>query len=161
MHTLLEIVLFSVYFVVVSLLITPDTTKATHNNAVNRVHQTALPTTIVLSEELAILLQDIPDISSYAEEAIKEKIQQENKQRVTSITPTEGVQNQAPENLFEDLDIEHLKLRPARKIASRLGIAQKVNGKDQPLKWLRSQIQKRLREEPEKVATIISEVLVA
>ncbi|NEO33497.1 MAG: hypothetical protein F6K36_24345 [Symploca sp. SIO3C6] len=143
------------------MLITPDTTKPTHNNAVNRVHQVASPTTIFLSEELAILLQEIPDISSYAEEAIKEKIKQENKQHVTSITPTEGVQNQAPENLLEDLDIEHLKLRPARKIASKLGIAQKVNGKDQPLKWLRIQIQKRLREEPEKVATIISEVLVA
>lgn len=61
--------------------------------------------------------------------------------------------------LLAGIEIEKLKLRVARKIASRLGIRQKVNGKDQPLAWLRSQIKKRLEEEPQSVSPVIYEVL--
>ncbi|MDY7016200.1 MAG: hypothetical protein SVX43_21905 [Cyanobacteriota bacterium] len=75
----------------------------------------------------------------------------------------EEVANPTPANIqIEDIkieDIETLQLRPARKIAKQLGIQQKVNGKDQPLSWLRAQIKKRLEEEPQTTAPIIAEVL--
>ena len=71
--------------------------------------------------------------------------------------------NQEPtlEELLQGIDIDTLQLRPARKICSRLGIQQKVNGKDAPLSWLRSQIKSRLSEQPTEVAHIIQEVLEA
>lgn len=47
--------------------------------------------------------------------------------------------------LLPDLQIDKLQLRPARKIARTLGINQKVNGKDQPLTWLRTQIKLKLQ----------------
>ncbi len=65
------------------------------------------------------------------------------------------------EELLLDIDIDTLQLRPARKICSRLDIQQKVNGKDAPLSWLRSQIKSRLSEKPTEVAPIIQEVLEA
>ncbi len=43
------------------------------------------------------------------------------------------------------VDIDKLQLRPARKIAKALEVAQKVNGKDQPLSWLRAQIKAKLQ----------------
>ena len=51
--------------------------------------------------------------------------------------------------LLAGVDLNMLQLRPARKIARALGIAQKVNGKDQPLSWLRSQIKNRLQQSQE------------
>ncbi|NEQ20181.1 MAG: hypothetical protein F6K28_13230 [Microcoleus sp. SIO2G3] len=71
--------------------------------------------------------------------------------------------NQQPtlEQLLTDIDLDTLQLRPARKICSRLGIQQKVNGKDAPLTWLRSQIKSRLSEKPTEVAPIIQEILEA
>jgi hypothetical protein len=65
------------------------------------------------------------------------------------------------EELLCEIDIDTLQLRPARKICSRLGIQQKVNGKDAPLCWLRSQIKSRLSEKPTEVAPIIQEVMEA
>lgn len=49
-------------------------------------------------------------------------------------------------NLVVDVDLDKLQLRLARKIAKALGIAQKVNGKDQPLSWLRTQIKAKLQQ---------------
>jgi hypothetical protein len=68
-------------------------------------------------------------------------------------------QEQTLEELLEGIDLDTLQLRPARKICGRLGIQQKVNSKDAPLSWLRSQIKSRLSEEPTEVAPIIQEVL--
>jgi hypothetical protein len=71
--------------------------------------------------------------------------------------------NQEPtlEELLCAIDIDSLQLRPARKICGKLGIQQKVNGKDAPLCWLRSQIKSRLSEQPTEVVPIIQEVLEA
>jgi hypothetical protein len=70
-----------------------------------------------------------------------------------------------PEPTLEErllgIDLDSLQLRPARKICGRLGIQQKVNGKDAPLSWLRSQIKSRLSEKPTEVVPIIQEVLKA
>jgi hypothetical protein len=63
------------------------------------------------------------------------------------------------EQLLEGIDLNKLQLRPARKIASRLNIAQKVGGKDQPLGFLRAQIKTRLNEQPQEVAPVIEEIL--
>lgn len=69
-----------------------------------------------------------------------------------------------PETIVELLsgfDLDKLQLRPARKIAGKLGIQQKVNGKDQPLSWLRAQIKKRFSEKPIETAPVIVEALKA
>lgn len=50
------------------------------------------------------------------------------------------------DEFLTEVNLEKLQLRPARKIASMLGIAQKVNGKDQPLSFLRSQIKSKLQQ---------------
>jgi hypothetical protein len=47
-----------------------------------------------------------------------------------------------------------LPLRQARKVARALGIKQKVNGKDKPVKFLRAEIKQRLKEEPTLAETI-------
>ena len=48
--------------------------------------------------------------------------------------------------LLSAIDIDKLPLRRARKIAKALGIAQKVNKKDQPISWLRAQIKAKLQQ---------------
>ncbi len=73
----------------------------------------------------------------------------------------ERYQEPTLEELLEGIDLDSLQLRPARKICGRLGIQQKVNGKDAPLSWLRSQIKSRLSEKPTEVAPIIQEILKA
>jgi hypothetical protein len=49
------------------------------------------------------------------------------------------------DELFSGIDIDKLQLRRARQIAKALGIAQKVNKKDQPISWLRAQIKAKLQ----------------
>lgn len=51
------------------------------------------------------------------------------------------------EGLLESIDVDTLKLRDARKLAKALGIAQKTNGKDQKLAFLRGQIKLKLQQE--------------
>lgn len=63
------------------------------------------------------------------------------------------------EELLEGIDLDTMPLRPARKIAGKLGIAQKVKGKDAPLAWLRAQIKNRLSDLPQQTALIILEVM--
>ncbi|MEC4812734.1 MAG: hypothetical protein SAK29_05590 [Scytonema sp. PMC 1069.18] len=63
------------------------------------------------------------------------------------------------DNLVLGINIEKLQLRPARKIAKALNIAQKVQGKNVPLSWLRSQIKARLKEQPIQTAEVISSIL--
>ena len=71
--------------------------------------------------------------------------------------------NQEPtlEELLCEIDIDSLQLQPARKICGKLGIQQKVNGKDAPLSWLQSQIKSRLTEKPTEVVSVIQKVLEA
>jgi len=57
--------------------------------------------------------------------------------------------------LFSSIDIDKLRLRRARKIAKALGIAQKVNKKDQPISWLRAQIKAKLQQPQELPTTAI------
>lgn len=50
------------------------------------------------------------------------------------------------EQLLSRINIDKLKLRPARKIAKALNIAQKINGRDQTLSFLRNQIKVKLQQ---------------
>jgi hypothetical protein len=77
------------------------------------------------------------------------------------INTPQSRQHHAPtlEELLEGIDLDTMPLRPARKIAGKLGIAQKVNGKDAPLAWLRAQIKNRLSEKPIETAPIILAVM--
>lgn len=59
------------------------------------------------------------------------------------------------DELLLAIDIDKLQLRRARKIAKALGIAQKVNKKDQPISWLRAQIKAKLQQPQELPTTAI------
>lgn len=71
----------------------------------------------------------------------------------------EKLAKESQEELLKDIDLDTLQLRPARKICGRLGIQQKVNGKDAPLSWLRAQIKNRLSEKPQETVPVIEEIL--
>ncbi len=75
------------------------------------------------------------------------------KEAATSSVPTTA--EAAPDELFLGIDIDNLQLRLARKIAKALGIAQKVNKKDQPISWLRAQIKAKLQHPQELPTTAI------
>lgn len=53
------------------------------------------------------------------------------------------------DELLANLDLDTLQLRPARKIAKALGVAQKVNKRDQPVGFLRAQIKAKLQRHQE------------
>lgn len=80
---------------------------------------------------------------------------------ITAQPPLQALTKPALDELLTGVDLETLKLRPARKIASALGVAQKVNRKDLPIEWLRAQIKKRLEQTPHETAQVIASVLKA
>ncbi|MBE9044323.1 hypothetical protein IQ255_07890 [Pleurocapsales cyanobacterium LEGE 10410] len=83
----------------------------------------------------------------------------DNTEEVTeTVTVTEVQQKPIVEELLDGVQVENITLRKARKIASRLGLRQKVNGKDQPKAWLVAQIAKRLETEPQVTAAVIKQV---
>lgn len=53
------------------------------------------------------------------------------------------------EEMLQGVDLDTLQLRPARKIAKALSIAQKINKQDQPLSFLRAQIKAKLQQSGE------------
>ena len=70
-------------------------------------------------------------------------------------SPLQITTEPALDNLFSSIDIDKLQLRPARKIAKALGLAQKVDKKDQPISWLRAQIKMKLQQPQELHTTAI------
>ncbi len=65
------------------------------------------------------------------------------------------------EDLLLGVNIDKLKLRQARKIAKVLGIAQKVNGRDQKLASLVSQIKLKLQQVKVEIIEVIRRELIA
>ena len=59
------------------------------------------------------------------------------------------------ENLLRGVDLDKLKLRQARKIAKVLGIIQKVNGRDQKLAFLVSQIKLKLQQAKVEIVEVV------
>ena len=56
---------------------------------------------------------------------------------------------------------DKLKLRQARKIAKALGIAQKVNGRDQKLEFLRNQMKLKLQQAKFEIVQSVAQELLA
>ncbi|MGB7443034.1 MAG: hypothetical protein WA919_18370 [Coleofasciculaceae cyanobacterium] len=112
----------------------------------------ASDTNTITPEPEVIAAEAIPELPEVTFPAVAE-----------SQTKTKPIPQPKPslDELLQGVDLDKLQLRPARKIASRIGVQQKVNGKDQPLAWLRAQIKKRLAEKPQEVASVIAEVLKA
>ncbi len=77
--------------------------------------------------------------------------------RVVPSFPVLGNARSELDELLVNVNLNKLPLRTARKVAKVLGIAQKVNKKDVPLNFLRSQIKSKLQhsqELPEIFATV-------
>ena len=77
----------------------------------------------------------------------------------TAVLPITKITADTPKSLFDTID--KLQLRTARKIASKLGIKQKYNGKDAPLEELRREIRKSFEAQPQETTLVISQVLQA
>ena len=71
------------------------------------------------------------------------------------------VSNPELENLLRGVDLDKLKLRQARKVAKILGIAQKVNGRDQKLAFLISQIRSKLQQAKAEIVEVVRQELIA
>ncbi len=71
---------------------------------------------------------------------VKEVQREQKHLRLLPSAKVMDISNPELEDLLQGVDLDQLKLRQARKIAKVLGIAQKVNGSDQKLDLLRSQI---------------------
>lgn len=63
--------------------------------------------------------------------------------------------------MLAEIDLGKLKLREARKIAKALGIAQKVNGRDQKLDFLKSQIKLKLQQAKSEIVQLVTQELFA
>jgi len=63
------------------------------------------------------------------------------------------------EDLLRGADLDKVKIRQARKIAKVLGIAQKVNGRDQKLAFLVSQIKLKLQQAKVEMVEVIQQEL--
>ncbi len=109
---------------------------------------TQLPLTVNLQE-----LPQLPDpwlLPLSVEKPIASiKLAQKEQKHLRLLPPakTIDVYNPELEDLLLGVDLNKLKLRQARKIAKVLGIAQKVNGRDQKLAFLVSQIKSKLQQE--------------
>ncbi len=77
------------------------------------------------------------------------KVVQKEQKHLRLLSPAKAIDVSQLEvgDLLQGVGLERLKLRQARKIAKFLGIAQKVNGRDQKLDFLRSQIKVKLQQE--------------
>ena len=87
--------------------------------------------------------------------------QQQRYLRLLPPAKTINVSNPELEDLLQGLDLDRLKLRPARKIAKILGIAQKVNGRDQKLDFLSSQIKLKLQQTESETVQVVKKELLA
>ena len=74
---------------------------------------------------------------------------------------TIDVSNPELEDLLRGVDLDKLKLRQARKVAKVLGIEQKVNGRDQKLAFLVSQIKSKLQQAKAEVVELVRQELIA
>ncbi len=116
------------------------------------------PTAAIDRQAVATLLT--PETPITSQRSKPAQVTMEDCARVVEETP-ESLLEPIIEELLQDIELDTLQLRPARKICGKLGIQQKVNGKDAPLSWLRAQIKSRLTEKPQETAPVIMSVLKA
>jgi len=161
--------LFTAYFCFACCLLHNPKDEATTSNPVQGVARANLAVTPV-AQPIAQLTEFATSLDDELEEDAKEEpaaaieeetIEDQETELVIAYVEESTKESQTEptlEQLLLGIDLDKLQLRPARKIASRLNIAQKVGGKDQPLGFLRAQIKKRLSEQPQEVAPVIWEI---
>ncbi len=79
------------------------------------------------------------------------------------LPPAKAIDISQPElgDVLQGVDLNKLKLRQARKLAKVLGIAQKVNGRDQKLEFLRTQIKLKLQQAKSEIVEVVKQELLA
>jgi len=153
--------LFVCYFVFACYFFSPSKSQQTEPTVFSIPSEKAMasPTLEISVRQASVCEAWSSELPSTIAEALSSEFEPEPELESSTLESP----NQEPtlEELLLGIDLDTLQLRPARKICSRLGIQQKVNSKDAPLSWLRSQIKNRLSEKPTEVAPIIQEVLEA
>lgn len=87
--------------------------------------------------------------------------EQQKHLRLLPPVKTVDVFNPELEDLLRGVDLDKLKLRQARKIAKALGIAQKVNERDQKQAFLISQIKVKLQQAKAEIVEAVRQELLA
>ena len=147
----LGIVLFLIYFCVVSCAI------CDRHNAVTPVQETPQP----IEQAVREMLDNIYD-EMYSDEDEFEFAPSELFDGETTPAPQqkeeEKKETQKPaakdKQASQSVNITKLNLRHARVACGVLGIKQKVNDRDCNLAWMQAQIERRLKEQPEKEADV-------
>lgn len=98
--------------------------------------------------------REILPVSLVATEQKHLRLLPQAKQTSTAVAPQ-------IDDLLLGVNIDKLKLRQARKIAKVLGIAQKVNGRDQKLTFLVSQIKVKLQQAKKEIIEVVKQELIA
>lgn len=113
-------------------------------------------------------LPQLPDpwllTSSTEESVVLVKVVQKEQKHLKLLPPAKEIgMAVAPklEDLLQGMSIDKLKLRQARKIAKVLGIAQKINGRDQKLAFLINQIKLKLQQAKVEVTELVRQELLA
>ncbi len=126
------------------------------------------PLTKLSQESTPQKLPQLPDPwllpSSTEESVVLVKVVQKEQKHLKLLPPAKEIgMAVAPklEDLLQGISIDKLKLRQARKIAKVLGIAQKVNGRDQKLAFLVSQIKLKLQQAKAEVVEVVQQELLA
>lgn len=109
-----------------------------------------LPLTL-LPDPWTLPIDEIAEVTAQPQQTV----QIEQKPVLMLLPPVKEISIQPPlptaaepklDQLLSHIDIDKLQLRPARKLAKALNIAQKINGRDQTLSFLRNQIKVKLQQ---------------
>ncbi len=138
------LVLFVVYYIVLVWLYAPAVESGEGAWEVNESGEIVHHNEILTVPTVKPIEQQLKDVLWSSDEEVME-------------TVMEVEQKPTVEELLDGVEIDKITLRKARKIASALGIKQKVNNRDQPKAWLLKQIAKKLEANPVEVAPIIVE----
>ena len=124
------------------------------------------PWLLLVAENLPLL--QLPSTEFFkgedkAEIASKILLTHEQQKHLRLLLPAKAIDVSNPEleNLLRGVDLDKLKLRQARKVAKILGIAQKVNGRDQKLAFLISQIRSKLQQAKAEIVEVVRQELIA
>lgn len=98
------------------------------------------PWTLPIDEVISI-----PQAHNFSAKQSKPLLLLPQAKEVVAANSSQTIVEQPLDQLLSGVNIEKLQLRRARQIAKTLGIPQKLNGKDQPLSWLRAQIKAHLQ----------------
>ena len=93
------------------------------------------------------------------------KVVQKEQKHLQLLPPVKEINTANPlelaDNLLEEIDLNKMKLRQARKVAKVLGIAQKVKGRDLTLVLLLSQIKLKLQQVESETVQVVKRELLA